>query len=299
MSSLVRPLFSGPIDIVGDLHGDVEALERLLSHLHYDAQGIHPHGRRLVFVGDLVDRGPDSVSMVRRIRTFVEQGVAQCVLGNHELNLMLGKRKANNGWFFGHKDGGLVVVKDKAVRDELLAFFQSLPLALVREDARIVHACWQPDMIDMATTANDTIEFYEFHAFGTRLGLAQRADLKPWQREMRLQNLNPVKVLTSGLEVQAKSSVEIDGKKRLLERYPWWQDYEDAEFCFFGHYSLPFRIPRDASRAICVDYGLSKRWVGSKKQFPHDEYRLGAYRYPEHFVVFDNGQLVEQHVHAT
>ncbi|MEZ6117823.1 MAG: hypothetical protein R3C28_14810 [Pirellulaceae bacterium] len=104
---------------------------------------------------------------------------------------MLGKRKANNGWFFGRKENGSVVVKDKAVRDELLQFFHSLPLVLVREDARVVHACWQPEMVDMATTATDTIEFYEFHAFGTRLGLAQRADLKPWQREMRLQNLNP------------------------------------------------------------------------------------------------------------
>ena len=58
--SLVQRLPEGPLDIVGDIHGEIAALEQLLAHLGYDGQGNHPEGRRLVFVGDFCDRGPDS-----------------------------------------------------------------------------------------------------------------------------------------------------------------------------------------------------------------------------------------------
>ena len=71
VDTLVRPLFAGPIDIVGDIHGEIDALLALLHHLGYAEDGIHAQGRRLVFVGDLTDRGPDSpsvVSLVGRLR---------------------------------------------------------------------------------------------------------------------------------------------------------------------------------------------------------------------------------------
>ena len=55
-TSLVKPLFDGPIDIIGDVHGEIGALHSLLTHLGYDSEGDHPQGRRLVFVGDLTDQ---------------------------------------------------------------------------------------------------------------------------------------------------------------------------------------------------------------------------------------------------
>ena len=60
---LVGQLFDGPLDIIGDIHGEIDALESLLIHLGYEEDGAHPEGRRLVFVGDLVDRGPDSAGI--------------------------------------------------------------------------------------------------------------------------------------------------------------------------------------------------------------------------------------------
>jgi hypothetical protein len=60
MQSLVQRLFDGPIDLVGDIHGEIAALTILLQHLGYDEDGLHPEKRRLVFLGDLMDRGPDS-----------------------------------------------------------------------------------------------------------------------------------------------------------------------------------------------------------------------------------------------
>ncbi|MEU0422550.1 polynucleotide kinase-phosphatase [Streptomyces canus] len=74
---------TGPFDIVGDIHGCASELESLLGKLGY-TDGVHPEGRTAVFVGDLVDRGPDSPGVLRRVMSMVKSGNALCVPGNHE-----------------------------------------------------------------------------------------------------------------------------------------------------------------------------------------------------------------------
>ncbi|MGW0863322.1 polynucleotide kinase-phosphatase [Streptomyces sp. NPDC002611] len=74
---------TGPFDIVGDIHGCAAELESLLGTLGYK-DGVHPEGRTAVFVGDLVDRGPDSPGVLRRVMAMVKSGNALCVPGNHE-----------------------------------------------------------------------------------------------------------------------------------------------------------------------------------------------------------------------
>ncbi|RPE39682.1 polynucleotide 3'-phosphatase /polynucleotide 5'-hydroxyl-kinase /polynucleotide 2',3'-cyclic phosphate phosphodiesterase [Streptomyces sp. Ag109_O5-1] len=74
---------TGPFDIVGDIHGCASELETLLAKLGYQ-DGVHPQGRTAVFVGDLVDRGPDSPGVLRRVMSMVRSGNALCVPGNHE-----------------------------------------------------------------------------------------------------------------------------------------------------------------------------------------------------------------------
>ncbi|WP_405627025.1 polynucleotide kinase-phosphatase [Streptomyces sp. NBC_00016] len=74
---------TGPFDIVGDIHGCAFELEGLLGKLGY-VDGVHPEGRQAVFVGDLVDRGPDSPGVLRRVMAMVKSGNALCVPGNHE-----------------------------------------------------------------------------------------------------------------------------------------------------------------------------------------------------------------------
>ncbi len=87
---------TGPFDIVGDIHGCRSELETLLTRLGYtltrDASGrpvdaAHPEGRTAVFVGDLVDRGPDSPGVLRLVMGMVAAGHALCVPGNHEHKL--------------------------------------------------------------------------------------------------------------------------------------------------------------------------------------------------------------------
>jgi len=82
----------GPFDIVGDIHGCCDELEQLLVELGYElgADGAYAHteGRRVIFVGDLVDRGPRIVDSVRLVKSMVDAGTALCVPGNHDMKLV-------------------------------------------------------------------------------------------------------------------------------------------------------------------------------------------------------------------
>ncbi|MGY0236806.1 polynucleotide kinase-phosphatase [Longispora urticae] len=88
---------TGPFDIIGDVHGCRAELETLLTTLGWtlvrDGAGrpvnaTHPEGRRAVFVGDLVDRGPDSPGVLRLVMGMTAAGTALCVPGNHEQKLL-------------------------------------------------------------------------------------------------------------------------------------------------------------------------------------------------------------------
>ena len=83
----------GPFDIIGDIHGCHPELVSLLGTLGYDVgpDGLTaspPPGRRAVFVGDYVDRGPDSPSVLRLVMSMSAAGHAICVPGNHDAKLV-------------------------------------------------------------------------------------------------------------------------------------------------------------------------------------------------------------------
>jgi protein phosphatase len=85
----------GPFDIIGDVHGCYEELTALLGQLGYRmheepqaTKAIPPEGRRAVFVGDLVDRGPKIPEVLRLVMGMVDEGTALCVPGNHDMKLM-------------------------------------------------------------------------------------------------------------------------------------------------------------------------------------------------------------------
>ena len=82
----------GPFDIIGDVHGCYEELIALLGQLGYQIENgltvTPPDGRRVVFVGDLVDRGPRIPEVLRLVMRMVEDGTAFCVPGNHDMKLM-------------------------------------------------------------------------------------------------------------------------------------------------------------------------------------------------------------------
>lgn len=75
------------LDIIGDVHGCLDELLELLDKLdYYQNQGFysHPHGNKIVFIGDITDRGPDSIAVIRLVYQLVmEQKIAYYVPGNH------------------------------------------------------------------------------------------------------------------------------------------------------------------------------------------------------------------------
>lgn len=152
---------AGPFDIVGDVHGCTDELEELLARLGYDvrfagqgrtrtARTRAPAGRRLVLVGDLVDRGPRTTDALRIAMAMVEAGHALCLPGNHDVKFLR--------WLKGAKvriSHGLETTidafarEDEAFRSRIVAFLEGLPHHLWLDGGRLVvaHAGIREDMI--------------------------------------------------------------------------------------------------------------------------------------------------------
>ena len=268
---LVQRLPAGPVDVVGDVHGELDALTALLARLGYDEHGAHPGGRRLVFVGDLCDRGPDSPGVLRLVQRLVAEGRAHATLGNHELNLLRGERKHGNHWFYGqafdeaHPEFGTCERMQPNERAGLLAFMRSMPLVLERDDLRVVHAAWDDAVIERCRAFGDDADSaYEHFEFATAghpelARLRERADealarLGPALHdrdalaavvpvaavvgafECFRQMANPVRVATSGVERAAAMPFFAGGKWRFADRAAWWRDYASDVPVLFGHY---------------------------------------------------------------
>ncbi|WP_406322789.1 polynucleotide kinase-phosphatase [Streptomyces sp. NBC_01637] len=132
---------TGPFDIIGDIHGCSSELESLLGKLGY-VDGAHPEGRTAVFVGDLVDRGPDSPGVLRRVMSMVAAGNALCVPGNHEnkLGRYLKGRKVQ------HTHGLAETIeqldredaKDPAFREQVREFIDGLASHYVLDGGKLV-----------------------------------------------------------------------------------------------------------------------------------------------------------------
>jgi hypothetical protein len=265
---LIGQLFEGPIDVVGDVHGEISALNQLLRRLGYDERGMHKDGRHLVFVGDLCDRGPDSPGVIRLVRDLIERRRAQCIVGNHELNILRNERKHGNHWYFEgdhskHEESfGPTRRVTKEEAGEIRSFFETLPIALERADLRVVHAAWSAADIEACREFNGSV-LDAYRTFdrdptestkGKRLADAKRRQLDehneaignegarpPFLTDVAAhdeyqQMSNPVRVLTSGIERVARSQFFAGGKWRFVERVRWWKEYRDAVPVVFGHY---------------------------------------------------------------
>jgi hypothetical protein len=305
----VRPLFDGPIDIVGDVHGEYQALRQLLKNLGYDNRGDHREGRRLVFLGDLIDRGPQNRSVVWLVRDLMEAGVAQCILGNHEFNLLRRLKKDGNAWFYGSPlDDGRPAFDEVLTADhergEMLTFLGGLPIALERPDLRVVHACWDDASIDLMRQPATVMDVFEEHRQRLSDELAKGPPREKIEEDLFHQNRNPVKVLTSGPEYRHTGFLR-GSKMRYNQRVKWWNDYDSPVFCAFGHYSrVPLGDPAaysfeddEPDRALgrgacsCIDHAggsrPAERRLGVVRDFVT---RLTALRWPERELVDDLGE---------
>ncbi|SCL25707.1 polynucleotide kinase-phosphatase [Micromonospora inyonensis] len=141
---------TGPFDVIGDVHGCRSELETLLGRLGYtvvrDEAGravdaVHPEGRRAVFVGDLVDRGPDSPGVLRLAMGMVAAGHAFAVPGNHENKLVRALSGRNVQVTHGLAETLAQLAEEpEEFRRRVEVFCRDLVSHLVLDDGRLVVA---------------------------------------------------------------------------------------------------------------------------------------------------------------
>ena len=163
----------GPFDIVGDVHGCADELIELLGHLGYAvsledndsrARTSTPQGRRAFFVGDLVDRGPRSLDVVRIVMHMVAQGQALIVIGNHDnrfMRLLQGRDVKLTHGLAGTVEEFSSVSEDFRVRTR--SFFEALPSHAWLEggELAIAHAGVREEML-----GDSSYDTYRFGLYG-------------------------------------------------------------------------------------------------------------------------------------
>lgn len=140
-------------DLIGDIHGHADELVELLEALGYEkAGGVYRHpDRKVIFLGDFIDRGPQIRRVLEIVRPMVEAGHALAVMGNHELNALayhtedrdspgehLRRRSPKNE---KQHRATLEQLTPQELRS-CLEWFRTLPLWLDLDGLRAVHACW-------------------------------------------------------------------------------------------------------------------------------------------------------------
>ena len=138
----------GPFDIIGDVHGCFDELVELLVALGYevdaresDPQVTSPAERRVIFLGDLADRGPKCPAVLRLVMNMVREGSALCVMGNHDNKLMrkLRGNKVDVSWGMVETLAQLEPESEE-FKLELLGFLQDLVPHYVLDSGALVVA---------------------------------------------------------------------------------------------------------------------------------------------------------------
>jgi len=277
---------------------------------------------------------------------LVESGRAVAVLSNHEINLLREDAKDGSGWFFDarvqqdHQKYAPYQRLEAAARARILRFLSRLPIGLERADLRVVHAAWLPEQIEVARTLplGSVRQHYDQWELAARREAAETeleqhmaAELERWEHglenrhrqppllpahaqfESNKQMMNPLKVLTSGVERQGTVPFYASGKWRFVERVRWWDEYEDPTPVVIGHYWRHLhKVDRSAlgkgdpdlfdntaplawhgrhRNVFCVDFSAGGRWIERKaSSVVGQHFKLVTLRWPERIVQFDDGQ---------
>jgi protein phosphatase len=157
----------GPFDIIGDVHGCADELDALLAKLGYlvswrgagddrECAIIPPQGRRAIFVGDLVDRGPRTPDVLRLVRAMVTSGSAFCVPGNHDVKFVRWLSGRNVKLTHGLAETVVQMERETpAFREQMKAFLDGLVGHLWLDAGRLVvaHAGIKEEMIGRSSGA--------------------------------------------------------------------------------------------------------------------------------------------------
>jgi hypothetical protein len=300
------------IDFIGDIHGHADKLEILLLKLGYKKRnGAYSHpNRKVLFVGDYIDRGPKIRETVQIVRAMVESKNAIALMGNHEYNaLCFHLQDPEGGYLREHSIKNIIQHYDTLKQfqnkqdeyEEMLEWFKTLPLYYEKDNFKAVHACWDHKNIEFLrnTLDDDRLNDELLHQSvlkGTRLNEAIDQTLKG--KEMKMP--------------EGTSFPDKDGNQRSEMRIKWWEDpstmtYKsisviplenlpeapipkdklksmnfyggDDKNVFFGHYWLQGEPSLYKDNICCLDYSVAK------------EGKLVAYRLNGESVL-ENGNLI-------
>ena len=292
-------------DIIGDIHGHALTLEALLDRLGYRrVDGIYHHqDRQVIFLGDFIDNGPHQRRTLEIVRPMVEAGHALAVMGNHEFNALAYATPRDKGSHLRHRDPGntkqhAAFLSEYPVDSpdylDMKEWFRTLPLWLDLGDLRVVHACWDKDIISNIGRRYD----------GARLTntLLRHASTK------KRDEYKQIETLLKGKEIplpEGYSFLDRYKKERRHIRIRWWDRKESTyrgKFLgmkewethipeeeisgdhgityghkeppvFLGHYWLGGTPAPLESNVACLDYSVAKpggklvayRWNGESK----------------------------------
>ena len=293
-------------DLIGDIHGHADALQRLLRQLGYSQQqGVYKHPeRRVIFLGDFIDRGPQIRETLEMVRPMIDSGAALAVMGNHELNALAfhtpdPDKPGDHLRPHDEKNSNQHAETMRQVPTGELAsylnWFRTLPLWLDLDGLRVVHACWDGNMIGRVS-GPVTDEF---------LHSACRDGQPLFQ---------PVETILKGKEAALPEGLSFrdkDGHLRTSARVRWYSDpvgqtYRtyamateqvdcnqpieasvieaavpyppDVKPVFVGHYWMKGNKPELlAPNVACVDWSVAKggflcayRWHGERQLRPEN-----------------------------
>ena len=249
------------IDLIGDIHGHYLELRLMLEKFGYSFQGLnltHPENRKLAFVGDFINRGPQSVEVLKLVKSLQESGEAFVVLGNHEFKLVQN------------------LVAGNSIPDEFIPFIawlRTLPLFLELETLRIVHAAWHFSSIkilEQALVADDLFikETFEKESMYKRASQSILSGIKTtipkdlklvdrfaiprakgrlkWWLDLRGKPYSECFFSPMFPEISDRGPIETEVS--MLEPYT-----QQEKPVFIGHYCLPPNIPKIFGQVVCLD----------------------------------------------
>jgi len=280
------------IDFIGDIHGHADELKKLLEKMGYNKKCgsyVHPE-RKVVFVGDYIDRGPKIPETLKIVKNMVDHGQATALMGNHEYNaLCFHTQKATGGHLRPHLIKNIIqhyeTLKQFQNRQEeyesYMEWFMTLPLFLERDTYRAVHACWN----------RENIEYLKGTLVDGRL--TKELLRKSVQKGTPLNEA--IDQTLKGKEVTMPHDLHFhdkDGTKRNKIRIKWWENPEQMTYkalsiipmddlpeepileeeqqsnsfydanerpVFFGHYWLRGKPSLYRENICCLDYSVAKR----------------------------------------
>lgn len=279
------------IDFIGDIHGHADKLQELLLKLGYQKiNNIYSHPeRKILFVGDYIDRGPKIRETLQIVKSMVDSGNAIALMGNHEYNaLCFHFQETEGGHLRKHLIKNIIQHYETLKQfqnkqneyEDYLEWFKTLPLFYETDTFKAVHACWDNGNIEYLrrTLINDRLTdelIYQSVKKGTELNEAIEQTLKGKELKM-----------PEGLYFTDK-----DGTKRTEIRIKWWEDpstmtyksisvepienlperpielselksldfYQDTDKpVFFGHYWLKGKPLLYKDNICCLDYSVAK-----------------------------------------